>query len=505
MSMESKILHLPETWVEVKLGDFVENDKGKKPKNESKEQTAVHHLPYVDIQTFEENIVRTWTDGVGCRLCSETDFLMVWDGSRSGLVGKGVNGALGSTLVRINFPSMVNDYAYYFLQSKYQQINTRAKGSGTPHVDPDLLWNYKFPIPPIAEQHRIVAKIEELFSELDNGIENLNTARAQLKVYRQALLKHAFEGKLTAQWREENKDKLENASALQQRIQTERAARYQQQLTDWQALGQKGSKPKAPKTLPPLNNVELAELPALPEGWLGARLGWMTCSVEYGTSAKSSETGICPVLRMGNIQNGSFDLNDLVFTDDKEEIAKYLLKEGDVLFNRTNSPEWVGKSAIFKSKHPTIFAGYLIRLNQIPAIVDSQYLNFFLNSHIAKKHGNKVKTDGVNQSNINGDKLVNYPFPFCSLEEQKVIVEHLEVRLSKVDQLDQIITNALQQSEALRQSILKKAFSGTLVSQDTNDEPAWVLLTRIKSEKTALSPIQQIKPIKMKRTMKVNS
>lgn len=231
----------------------------------------------------------------------------------------------------------------------------------------------------------------------------------------------------------------------------------------------------------------------------------MTCSVEYGTSAKSSETGICPVLRMGNIQNGSFDLNDLVFTDNKEEIAKYLLKEGDVLFNRTNSPEWVGKSAIFKSKCPSIFAGYLIRLNQIPTIVDSQYLNFFLNSHIAKQHGKKVKTDGVNQSNINGDKLINYPFPFCSFEEQKVIVEYFEARLSEVDQLDQAITTALQQSDALRQSILKKAFSGVLVGQDASDEPASVLLARIKAEKAALASTQQLKPIKIKRSLKVNS
>lgn len=127
MSMDNILLELPSSWEKVKLGDFVENEKGKKPKNESKTEIASHPLPYVDIQAFEENVIRTWTDGVGCRPCYETDFLMVWDGSRSGLVGKGVNGALGSTLVRINFPSMVNDYAYYFLLSKYQQINTRAK------------------------------------------------------------------------------------------------------------------------------------------------------------------------------------------------------------------------------------------------------------------------------------------------------------------------------------------------------------------------------------------
>ncbi len=190
---------LPKTWEGVRLGDFVESEKGKKPKNESKKQSDRHSLPYVDIQAFEEGIIGSWTDGTGYRLCHESDFLMVWDGSRSGLVGKGMNGALRSTLVRINFPSMVNNYAFYFLQSKYQQINTRAKSTGTPHVDPGLLWNYEFPIPPKNEQLRIIAKIEQLFSELEKGIDNLRTARAQLKMYRHALLKYAFEGKLTAQ------------------------------------------------------------------------------------------------------------------------------------------------------------------------------------------------------------------------------------------------------------------------------------------------------------------
>ena len=340
-------------------------------------------------------------------------------------------------------------------------------------------------LPPLSEQHRIVAKIEELFSELDKGVENLKTAREQLKVYRQALLKHAFEGKLTVQWRKANRDKLETADALLKRIQTERAQRYQQELEKWEAAGKQGSKPKVPKVLPPLTAEELAELPELPKGWVGKRLGWMTCSVEYGTAAKSAELGSCPVLRMGNIQNGKFDWTDLVFTDDEAEIAKYSLREGDVLFNRTNSPELVGKSAIFKAKQQALFAGYLIRVNQIPSIADSRYLNYFLNSHIAKQHGNKVKTDGVNQSNINGDKLINYPFPFCSIYEQEIIVEVLDSRLSEVDQLQQTIAATLQQAAALRQSILKKAFSGQLVPQDPKDEPASTLLARIKAERVA--------------------
>ncbi|MFZ1246929.1 MAG: hypothetical protein WAR41_17845, partial [Azonexus sp.] len=125
------------------------------------------------------------------------------------------------------------------------------------------------PIPPLAEQHRIVAKIEELFSELDQGVASLKTAREQLKVYRQSLLKNAFEGKLTAAWRAAHRDQLETAAALQQRIALERQARYQQQLADWQTAGQSGPKPKPPKPLPPLTTEELAELPELPAGW-----GW---------------------------------------------------------------------------------------------------------------------------------------------------------------------------------------------------------------------------------------
>lgn len=245
---------LPEGWKIVRLGDFVEKEKGKKPKNESLHKSDEFPLPYIDIQAFEEGIIKSWTDGLGCRLCSEDDLLMVWDGSRSGLVGKGVNGALGSTLMRISFSNIYNPYAFYFLQSKYQEINTRAKGSGTPHVDPDLLWKYEFPIAPLEQQKKIVEKIEELFSELDSGIASLKTTQEQLKIYRQSLLKHAFEGKLTEQWRKDNPDKLENPEQLLARIQQEREARYQQQLKgweqavkEWSETGKEGKRPPKPR------------------------------------------------------------------------------------------------------------------------------------------------------------------------------------------------------------------------------------------------------------------
>ena len=485
MSMESKILQLPETWVAVNLGDFVENDKGKKPKNESKTQTAVHHLPYVDIQTFEENIVRTWTDGIGCRLCSETDFLMVWDGSRSGLVGKGVNGALGSTLVRIDFPSMVNDYAYYFLQSKYQQINTRAKGTGTPHVDPDLLWNYKFPIPPLAEQHRIVAKIEELFSELDKGIDNLKTALAKLKVYRQAILKHAFEGKLTSQWREQNKDKLESASALKERIETERAIYYQKQLADWQAAGQKGSKPKASKPFELLTNQELAELPLLPKGWSWFKVGNL-CDVVRGGSPRPAGDpklygGNIPFLKVADITATSEPyLKSYSHTITAAGLKKTRqIKPNTLLLSNSGATLGVPKICLISATMNDGVAAFLgLPHNTL------LYHYYFWES---KTEFLRNIDQGAAQPNLNTDLIKETIIPISSELEIIAVIDKLQLALSEVDQLDQTITTALQQSEALRQSILKKAFSGTLVAQNADDEPAVVLLARIKTEKAVQS------------------
>ena len=349
------------------------------------------------------------------------------------------------------------------------------------------------PLAPLNEQKRIVAKIEELFSELDNGIAALKTAREQLKVYRQAVLKHAFEGKLTAKWREKNADKLESPEQLLARIQQEREAHYQEQLEDWKAAvkkweanGKEGKKPGKPKSLKDFGEFQedvLIKLPILADSWVWKKLGFLTTGVEYGTSAKSSETGSTPVIRMGNLQNGHIDWSDLVYTSDSDEIEKYSLRKNDLLFNRTNSPELVGKTAKYKGEKPALFAGYLIRINQIETIALSDYINYFLNSHIAKQHGNSVKTDGVNQSNINGEKLQNYPFPFCSIAEQSVIVNMLEKKLSLTDASIRDIELQLSKAETLRQSILKKAFSGQLVPQDPSDEPASKLLARIQAEK----------------------
>ena len=176
----------------VELGTLLEMEKGKKPAIVSVEPKE-GFLPYVDIDVFEKGIIKQYTEGSKCTPCEDGDILIVCDGSRSGLVGKAVKGYVGSTLARISAPGLIRDYLYHFVQGKYALLNTRKKGTGTPHLNPELLKKQKLVVPDVAEQERIVARIEELFSQLDAGVETLKKTKAQLAVYRQAVLKEAFE------------------------------------------------------------------------------------------------------------------------------------------------------------------------------------------------------------------------------------------------------------------------------------------------------------------------
>lgn len=427
-----------------------------------------------------------------------------------------VHGGLGfgSTEFHVLRPAIgiIAEYLYFYVSSKRFRADAEHNMTGAVgqrRVSTGYLSQAELPVPPTAEQRRIVEKIEELFSELDKGIENLKQARTKLVVYRQALLKHAFEGKLTSDWRAAHSGLLESSDQLLACIRAEREARNQKQLADWEKAvkkwvaatkkGPKPRKPREPKQMRPLANSVIEQLPSLPTSWAWDALGWMTGGVEYGSASKSSKTGTHVVLRMGNLQNGSLDWSALAFSSDADEVEQYILHPGDVLFNRTNSPEWVGKTAIYRGEYPALFAGYLIRINHSSKVVRSEYLNWFLNSPIAKQHGNTVKTDGVNQSNINGDKLVNYPFPYCSLIEQDEIVRILEETMSLIDRSAEEIEINLQRSEALRQSILKKAFAGELVPQDPANETATALLTRIRAERAAQTTAPKRKILRLKK------
>ena len=221
----------------------------------------------------------------------------------------------------------------------------------------------------------------------------------------------------------------------------------------------------------------------LPEGWSWARIFSITEELPYGTAKKSSPTGLVAVLRMGNIQSGEIDYSDLVYSSDRDDIVKYTLIKNDLLFNRTNSAEWVGKTAIYRGNMPAIYAGYLIRIR---TFINAEYLNVVMNSGYAKSYCNSVKTDGVNQSNINAQKLGNFLVPIPSFGEQHRIsssIADILPRISIIQDEKDYITDLIQKTKS---KILDLAIRGKLVPQNPDDEPASVLLDRIRAEKEEL-------------------
>lgn len=197
------------------------------------------------------------------------------------------------------------------------------------------------------------------------------------------------------------------------------------------------------------------EVGAIPEDWAVSPLGRLVTSVEYGSSAKSSSKGSMPVLRMGNLQGGKIDWSDLVYTDDEREIAKYALCSGDVLFNRTNTIDLVGKTSIYRGEQPAIFAGYLIRVKAKRDLLDSRFLNYTLNTELAKKYSLKVLSIAVGQANINGQKLRTYPIPLPpTTVEQSAIATALSDVDALLSSLDALIAKKSDIKKAAMQQLL---------------------------------------------------
>lgn len=302
-------------------------------------------------------------------------------------------------------------YLFYHLQGNWKRKNQDKQfGSATNYIRMGNFTDYEVPVPPLETQQAIVSKIEELFSELDKGIEDLKTAQQQLKTYRQSVLKWAFEGKLTNE------------------------------------------------------NVKDGELP---NGWEMVNMSKVIEKPKYGTSKKCDYAikGI-GVLRIPNIAKGIVDSTDLKFAKfDEKEIETYSLKEGDILTIRSNgSVDLVGKCALISKKDEGyLYAGYLIRLRPIMNKVNPKYLiNILTSIDLRNQIEEKAKsTSGVN--NINSEELSTLKIQLPPIEEQHRIVQEIESRLSVADKMEESIAQSLQQAEALRQSILKKAFSGELV------------------------------------------
>jgi type I restriction enzyme, S subunit len=301
------------------------------------------------------------------------------------------------------------------------------------------------PIPPLPEQRRIVEKIDELFSQLDAGVEELKRAQAQLKRYRQVVLKAAFEGKLTEEWRKKratSHEPIETAKELLERIKAERR----------KALGKKYKEPL------PLN---AAELPRLPEGWAWVTLGEVVDSVPLTglklPQGQYEDTGSLPVVDQGQKLVGGYTNRE----DLRIRVARPVIVFGD----HTKAVKYVDFDFVAGADGTKPLVPWEVYFPKL--------LYYFLSALRLPDKGYARHFQYLAKSTV----------PVPPMREQQQIVAEVEQRLSVVDAEERAIDAALKQAARLRQSILKRAFDGKLVSQDPSDEPAERLLERVRADR----------------------
>ena len=346
-------------------------------------------------------------------------------------------------------------------------------------------------LPPLNEQHRIVAEIEKQFSRLDAGVTALKRVQTNLKRYRASVLRAACEGRLVpteAELARQDGRDYEPAACLLERILAERRARWEtEQLAKLEAQGRlplndtwkaKYQEPAAPDT---------STLPKLPEGWGWASLEQMAWNSSYGTSVKCDydATGF-PVLRIPNVANGKIDVSDMKFATENITAASECLAPNDLLIIRTNgSKGLIGKGALVRTTfvQPHFFASYLIRYRLLPVDNLPAFVAMLWHTPFVRQWIEQNAATSAGQYNISMGALHGLSLPLPPFAEQERIVVEVERRLSIVDELEATVAANLKRAERLRQSVLQRAFAGKLVPQDPNDEPASVLLERIRAER----------------------
>jgi type I restriction enzyme, S subunit len=323
----------------------------------------------------------------------------------------------------VNFPFKVKSSAMKILKAKHKDVNIKYVHyyMQTLRVSIDTHKRYwisvfsKLPIPhPSKElQQKIVSKVEELFSELDKGIEELKKALQQLKVYRQAVLQSAFEGKLT---------------------------------NEYIGTG------------------------TLPNGWMVSPLKNI-CNiiggVTKGKNFKGRQTISLPYLRVANVQDGYLNLKEIKYIDvlpsDKD---KYALQYGDILYTEGGDKDKLGRGTIWKEEvKDCIHQNHVFRARPLSTEYNSRYIAYFSQTKSAKNYFYKYAKQTTNLASINLTVLSKLPVPICSLHSQQIIVQEIESRLSVCDNIQEAISISLQQAEALKQSILKRAFEGELYNK----------------------------------------
>lgn len=396
-----------------------------------------------------------------------------------------------NTVIRFRPHNLPPDYPFvvfcHFARNKvFAHV---AKGIGIHHLGADRFGQMPFPLPPVAEQVRIKAKVDELFSDLDAGVAALERVRANLKRYRAAVLKAAVEGRLTADWRAKNPPK-ETGPQLLARILRERRRKWEEE--------QLASFAKAGKTPPAKWKEKYKEpagpdctgVPALPEGWCWATVDQLLYGIEAGKSfeclPRPASLDEWAVIKVSAMTWGEFleEENKAIPPQARFDPAAEVCP-GDVLLSRSNTVELVGATVLVRKCRPRLLLSDKSMRLLVNSTIDRVWFQKAMSSRTVRRQLSAMAT-GTSDSmrNVSQEKVLSVLVPLPPIVEQGTVVAEIDRRLSVSDEAEAYLDASIRRSVRLRQAILTRAFEGRLVAQDPSDEPATTLLERIKAENT---------------------
>lgn len=490
---------LPATWASVPLGDLGKWGSGGTPSRKDPRNYGgaipwlkIGDLPDGPISEAEEFITDKGLAGSSAKLLDPDTLLVAMYGS----IGK-----LGITTMRCTTNQAIAfckphtgvdlHYLFYQLMGDRHRLVDQGQGGTQLNISQTILKSHEVPVAPSSEQKRIVSKLDELFSRINEGERALEQVSKLVERYRQSVLKAAVTGELTRHWREARKvagQSIESGETLLTRILTARREAWEaDELAKMKAkrITPKGDawKKKYEDPMPP----DTTGLPDLPEGWVWASLSQLSRSSSYGTSSKCSyeKTGIA-VLRIPNIRSGRLDFSDIKYAAPDLDIAdNSLLSYGDLLVVRTNgSASLIGVGCVVtdSTPMPCYFASYLIRFRLALPTELSAWVNLCWQSHVVRAFVDRHKATSAGQYNVSQSSLMGLCLPLGPANEMRSAADEVERLMSDAGAVSDSAISELRASSALRQSILKAAFGGRLVPQDQRDEPASTLLERIAVE-----------------------
>lgn len=481
--MEGK---LPYGWVSINLKESVDFRKGKKPEVLSSEYFE-GLVPYMDIQGLEKGIVSYYADSDSAKYFKENDVVIVWDGSRSGLILKPKQGAIGSTLGALSPIGYNTLFLYYFLSSHYEVINSKARGVGIPHVDPTYLWNLELPLPPLAEQERIVAKLDTLFAQHELMKKALERIPKLLKELRQQVLTQAVTGKLTEKWKEGKE--LENVSQYFKRITEDLSVNYQLLLE--KASQNRQTKPRN-QTKNKISDKGDPVLSDIPEQWKYLRAEELCYLITDGVHFKPEyiETGV-KFLSVKNVRPFKINIENCKYISEEDHL-KYIQRcnpeNGDLLYTKVGATYGYAAKVNLNCDFSIFVSLALIKPSKL---INSTYLELLFNSTIIFNQAN-YKVSGIGVPDLHLIEIRDFKIPLPTYLEQEEIVRRVESLFAKADVIAASYKKLKEKIDSLPQALLHKAFTGELVAQLPTDGDARDLLEEIKALKGASAKLTKM-------------